>query len=194
MGTGIKAAIPLTFIPEWRFRAEYFTEGFFDNFDIVENNGKKLYTIKQELLINNYKLFLSEFYDLIGEKLDVDALPNIDSIDELRMCSTTKNETAIRPTCIRMPLCSVRLDVNVRIIGYFIAAVIKRISKYTARYHTLRGYWQSQCKTRLRTPSNSEFSDKYTELSTKAHSDDQSKQTSTVYYLTENYKTVSFLQ
>jgi hypothetical protein len=84
MGTGINAAIPLTFILDWGFRAEYFTERFFDNFDVVEDNGKKLYTIKQELLINNYKPFLSEFYDLIGEELDVDAFPNVGSIDEFK--------------------------------------------------------------------------------------------------------------
>jgi hypothetical protein len=56
MGTGIAAAIPLSFSPDGYFgiKHEYFTRGFFDNFDVTEENGKKLYTIKQNILINNY--------------------------------------------------------------------------------------------------------------------------------------------
>ena len=78
------AAIPITFNPEGRYgqiEHKYFTKGFFDNFDAPEE-GKKLYTIKQDLLLSNYKSFLLEFYELIGEgfqtetNIAVDAIPD----------------------------------------------------------------------------------------------------------------------
>ena len=84
------AALPITFNPEGRYgqiENKYFTEGFFDNFDAPEE-GKKLYTIKQDLLLNNYKSFLLEFYELIGEDfqsetdISADAIPAADSLDE----------------------------------------------------------------------------------------------------------------
>jgi len=84
MGTGINAVVPLKFSPEGYFgiKQQYFTKGFFDNFDVMENNGKMLYTIKQELLINNYKPFLAEFYDLIEENLDINTLTDANNLDE----------------------------------------------------------------------------------------------------------------
>jgi len=79
MGTGIMAAIPLTFRAHDRFRIEEanFTEKFFDNYDIFENEGKKKYVIKKDLLLVNYMQFLKEFHSLIED--DSFEEPNFDS-------------------------------------------------------------------------------------------------------------------
>lgn len=87
MGQGIAAAIPLTFKPHDRFRADNFTAGFFDNFDLKDADAK-IYTIKQDLLLQNYKPFLLEFYDLIEEdfeertKIAPDTIPDAATLDE----------------------------------------------------------------------------------------------------------------
>ena len=69
MGTGIMAAIPIVFTPPARRPLDErdFVQGFFDNYDTDEADGEKSYVIKEKLLIDNYRPFLSEFYDLIGE-------------------------------------------------------------------------------------------------------------------------------
>ncbi|MDR2733501.1 MAG: hypothetical protein LBC99_02515 [Spirochaetota bacterium] len=90
METGIMAAVPVIFTPYKRHPIDEnnFAHGFFDNFDIEEINAKKTYVIKKDLLINNYRQFLSEFYGLIGEdffketQLTHDAIPNANSLDE----------------------------------------------------------------------------------------------------------------
>jgi hypothetical protein len=88
MGTGIVAAIPLVFTPLERFNIDerYFTQGFFNNFNVEEIDGRKVYTIKKELLLNNYKSFLAEFYSLIEDDLSdnivLDDIPEMDSLDE----------------------------------------------------------------------------------------------------------------
>lgn len=74
MGTGIAAAIPLVFTQYSKYeplKERYFAEGFVDNYNIEVENGKKYYCIKENLLIDNYKTFLLEFYDLIGEKSEL---------------------------------------------------------------------------------------------------------------------------
>ena len=89
MGTGIMAAIPLVFKPfrQRNFEEDYFARGFFDNFAIDETSVQKTYIIKEDLLINNYKSFLSEFYELIGEdffkatKLTLDSIPDAKGLD-----------------------------------------------------------------------------------------------------------------
>ena len=89
MGTGIDAAIPLSFrkIDSYRNEDKYFTEGFFDNYDIVESNGEKIYTIKTDLLLSNFLPFLIEFYNLIEEdlliyaKLDQYDVSNVSSLE-----------------------------------------------------------------------------------------------------------------
>ena len=94
MGTGIMAAVPLVFEPYTRYgrqeriEEKYFTKGFLDNFDIEEKESGIKYVIKKDLLLNNYKQFLLEFYDLIEEdfkdetKLDRDNIPDANSFDE----------------------------------------------------------------------------------------------------------------
>ena len=90
MGTGIKAAIPLIFTPreQRRINESNFTQGFFDFFDVEETDTGKIYTIKQDILLNNYKSFLAEFYELIDEdffratKLTYDDLPDMNSMDD----------------------------------------------------------------------------------------------------------------
>ena len=89
MGRGISAAIPLTFKPHDRFgiNKRDFTKGFFDCFDL-EDADAKIYTIKPDLLLQNYKPFLLEFYDLIEEdfeertKIAPDAIPDVATLDE----------------------------------------------------------------------------------------------------------------
>jgi len=91
MGTGITAAIPLVFNAKdnWvGLDKKYLSEGFLNNYneEIIQTN--KIYTIKQDLLINNYKSFLEEFYRLIGEdfksetNLTFDTIPNVNNIDD----------------------------------------------------------------------------------------------------------------
>ena len=69
MGTGIMAAIPIVFKPYERRTIDphYFSKDFFNNYNVSETDGKPIYTIKESLLINNYKTFVTEFYDLIDE-------------------------------------------------------------------------------------------------------------------------------
>ena len=90
MGRGIIAAIPIILTPyEYcQLEEKYFAQGFLDNFNIEVINAKKYYTIKEDLLINNYKTFLTEFYDLIEEDfcerthLTYDNLPDLKNLDE----------------------------------------------------------------------------------------------------------------
>jgi len=92
MATGIVGAVPLIFRPDERFGIEskYFTAGFFDNYEVTEDGGSKLYTVKSDLLLNNYKAFLTEFYDLIEEDarkktgLFFDELPSADTPTEFK--------------------------------------------------------------------------------------------------------------
>ncbi|MDR2855621.1 MAG: hypothetical protein LBV40_05650 [Methanomicrobiales archaeon] len=107
MGTGIMAGIPIIFEPhDDRFRPhegrkfdmENFSKGFFDNFDVSgEAGSKKIYTIKKDLLINNYKSFLAEFYDLIEEDfnketdLTFDTIPSATNLDEFREVFSSDN-------------------------------------------------------------------------------------------------------
>jgi len=90
MGQSIAAAIPLTFKPHNRFGIETrdFSDGFFKSFDMTEQDGAKIYTIKSDLLIQNYKSFLLEFYELIGvdlkerTKIDPESIPEANDIEE----------------------------------------------------------------------------------------------------------------
>jgi len=92
MATGIVGAIPLIFRPNERFGIEdkYFTAGFFDNYKATEDGDSKLYTIKSDLLLSNYKAFLTEFYDLIEEDackktgLSLDELPSVGTPPEFK--------------------------------------------------------------------------------------------------------------
>ena len=84
MGTGIAAAIPLIWEPYKRWGVEGvekndFSPAFFDNYDIDETGD--IYTIKHEVLLNNYKSFFVEFYDWIGEPTDAD-LPKAESLQD----------------------------------------------------------------------------------------------------------------
>jgi len=90
MGTGIAAAIPIAF-EQYRDREldeRYFPKGFLDNFNVKKSNGEKTYSIKTDLLINNYKSFLIEFYNLIEEdffestQLTFDNIPDANNLDE----------------------------------------------------------------------------------------------------------------
>jgi len=110
MGAGIAAAIPLVIKPHERdvFRGldqEDFAPGFIDNYDVEERDSQsssiqvmrdgtvikpkdRIYTIKEDLLIDNYRSFLTEFYCLIDENLHKktglthDDLPSAGNYDE----------------------------------------------------------------------------------------------------------------
>jgi hypothetical protein len=105
MGTGIAAAIPLVFkqYEGRKLDEEYFAKGFLENFDVEEVGTKKIYSIKKDLLINNYKSFLTEFYDLIDEdfheetELDPDSIPLADNLDEFLQLFNCDNRNGSVP-------------------------------------------------------------------------------------------------
>ena len=84
MGAGIAAAIPIVLRQDshdWGTAIErkYFSDNFFECYTVDEE--KKIYTIKPQLLLNNYFSFLTEFYDCIGEKDDLGTVPNVNTYD-----------------------------------------------------------------------------------------------------------------
>ena len=102
MGRGIAAAIPLTFKPHsnFEFKKQNFTTGFFDNF--ILNKKSNIYKIKTDLILQNYKSFLLEFYELIEEdfeectKLSPNAIPNATKLNEfLKVFSHDKRNGTI---------------------------------------------------------------------------------------------------
>jgi len=111
MGTGIMAAIPLVFRAQDRreFNKDYFTAGFFDNFNIEEIDGTKYYKIKKDLFIDNYKPFLLEFYDLIGEdfnkrtELAPDKIPNANNLEEFTEIFSGGNRNNLVPFIYEIP-------------------------------------------------------------------------------------------
>ena len=85
MGTGIAAAIPIVWGPyrdSWHNEVEkkYFTPKFFDSYNIDETGS--VYTIKYELLLNNYLSFIEEFYDCIGKDFETAELPKADNFKD----------------------------------------------------------------------------------------------------------------
>ena len=66
-------------------------------------DGKERYVIKSDVLIKNYKSFLLEFYDLIGEDFEKetetapDEIPIVDSFDEFMETFNYKNQKAALP-------------------------------------------------------------------------------------------------
>ena len=99
MGRGIMAAIPIVIKPPKRdvFEERYFTQGFFDNYEDYEEDGEKALMIKESLLIDNYRPFLSEFNELIGlmtseeARLASAALPDAKNLDEFAEAFTQEN-------------------------------------------------------------------------------------------------------
>ena len=90
MGTGIMAAVPLIFKPYEgeKLNKKKFATGFVDNYIVEAVDGNERYVIKSDVLIKNYKSFLLEFYDLIGEdfeketEITPDEIPTVGSFDE----------------------------------------------------------------------------------------------------------------
>jgi len=105
MGTGIAAAIPIVFKPYngRELNESYFPKGFLDNFNVKKSKGEKTYSIKADLLINNYKPFLVEFYNLIEEdffestQLIFDNIPDANNLDEFLEAFNRKDGM---PPCI----------------------------------------------------------------------------------------------
>jgi hypothetical protein len=77
MGVGIGAVVPLKLsINSWDFdkninslKTRYFHNDFFNFFNHKKKDDNYVFTIKNDLLLANYKDFLCEFYQLIGEDL-----------------------------------------------------------------------------------------------------------------------------
>jgi len=111
MGTGISGAVPLSFKLRERFHynEKDFTKGFFDNYDVTETSGKKLYTIKSDLLLNNYKAFLAEFYDLIEVDFQnrtgiaPDAIPGANTVEEFMEVFSGDNRNNCVPFMYETP-------------------------------------------------------------------------------------------
>jgi len=108
MGTGIAAGIPLIFEnPERSVRNadRYFAKGFFENYALVKEEHKEMYIIKEDLLINNYKSFLEEFYALIEEdlhketELTLETIPIANSLDQFKEVFDDGNRNMTVPFC-----------------------------------------------------------------------------------------------
>jgi hypothetical protein len=85
MGTGIVAVIPIIIGPwkdDWPtdIDTKDFSKNFFENYTFHKKEG--LYTIKTDLLIKNYRDFLTEFYTCIDEKIRMENLPDVSTYDE----------------------------------------------------------------------------------------------------------------
>ncbi len=86
MGIGIAAAIPIIIAPYangWRkeVQLECFSSRFLDcyNYDAKSRD----YTIKHDMLIENYSSFLTEFYDCIGENCAINEHPKFASYEQV---------------------------------------------------------------------------------------------------------------
>ena len=86
MGRGIAAVVPITVSPhESGWRREIEVDKFpalADFYTLDEETG--VYTIKHEILLENYKPFLSEFYDIIGEECETLDAPKAATYEEFR--------------------------------------------------------------------------------------------------------------
>jgi hypothetical protein len=88
MGTGIMAAIPLVLQEpqHWKLDQHDFAPGFFDNYTLTEG----FYTLASDILLENYRSFLIEFYELIEDdleqstKLTPETIPDVNSLDEFK--------------------------------------------------------------------------------------------------------------
>ena len=81
MGRGIAAVVPIVFGKGRHHYPEYFSSTFFEKYD--KHDDEEIYTLKTDFLIENYKPFLDEFYDLIGEtdRLTKRELPNVTTFE-----------------------------------------------------------------------------------------------------------------
>jgi hypothetical protein len=87
MGTGIVAAIPVIIAPYNRGRnkniqLEYFSPRFADYYNYDADGDT--YTIKHEVLLENYQSFLTEFYDCINESYTIEKSQKIDSYEKFK--------------------------------------------------------------------------------------------------------------
>jgi len=85
MGAGIAAAIPMVLRPSrhgWGKTIERgnFSDQFFDNYTVDESGD--IYTIKPEVLVENYQSFLAESRNCIGEEYEADKVPSAGTYDE----------------------------------------------------------------------------------------------------------------
>jgi hypothetical protein len=87
MGAGIAAVIPIEIAPYRRLghsnlELEYFSPKLLEFYSLdTESN---CYTIKHELLLDNYKSFLAEFFDCIGETHDTQDFPQFNSYEAFK--------------------------------------------------------------------------------------------------------------
>ena len=111
MGTGINAAIPIILKAHkgHPLNPDYFTQGFFGNYSIEGTHNDQAYVIKQDILINNYKPFLTEFYELIEEdftemtNLTYNTIPKANNLDEFFKSFSGKNRNNRAPFIYDIP-------------------------------------------------------------------------------------------
>lgn len=87
MGTGIVAVIPLVITPSGRgwkrdVELEYFSPRLSDCYYYDEENRN--YTIRHTVLLDNYRAFLAEFHDCIGEPGEMEEPPELDSYEAFK--------------------------------------------------------------------------------------------------------------
>ncbi|MCL2865026.1 MAG: hypothetical protein FWE25_05735 [Lachnospiraceae bacterium] len=70
MGTEIAGVIPIVFSPKSsrpNIDAKKFSKNFFDHYDVEKFALGTTYIIKEKVLLENYRAFLSEFHNLIED-------------------------------------------------------------------------------------------------------------------------------
>ena len=99
MGVRISAAVPLKFRNIGFSMLEVdFAKSFMNNYDTNYYSGERIYSIKTDVLFDNYKDFLYEFYELIGEDVSEDSWlssisPSINNIEDFKTEFSFENST-----------------------------------------------------------------------------------------------------
>ena len=97
MGRGISASIPLIIQPRTDNGEKYFSDSFFQYYNKSDDNG--IFTIKENLLLENYSSFLAEFYEIIGEQSKLESLnvPDVSTFEEFEVAFTHRNRNGRCP-------------------------------------------------------------------------------------------------
>jgi len=107
MKLGIAAAVPIVIKPCNHVRFTWWdtkplTPEFLDNYNIIETEGSEVtYEIKADILIKNYKSFITEFYDLLEDDfckktgLTLETIPIAESVEDFIEVFSRKNRNAV---------------------------------------------------------------------------------------------------
>ena len=101
MGMGICAVLPLSFKNiGFSVLDVAFAKECLDNYNISDYKGIKIYDIKSDVLFNNYKDFLTEFYELIGEEVHKRTRLKPDSPSVCNMSAFMKEFSTENSMCV----------------------------------------------------------------------------------------------